>query len=61
MKRIELETLNNYWTWDSIEIRLTNPEGKIVKLNSLKLNDNTLNFIGDDIEEYVKEQGGELE
>ncbi len=57
----KLETLSNSWTWDSIEIRLTNPEGKIVKLNSLKLNDNTLNFIGDDIEEYVKEQGGELE
>ena len=51
----------NKWIWDKTKIILKNPQGKEVILSSLNLNDETMNYIFEDIEEYVEKKGGKLE
>ena len=37
------EKENNIWVWESLTVKLTNPEGETITLNSLCFNDNGLN------------------
>ena len=55
------EKENNIWVWESLTVKLTNPEGETITLNSLCFNDNTLTYLGKDLEEFVKNEGGVLE
>ena len=55
------EKENNIWVWESLTVALTNPEGETITLNSLCFNDNTLTYLGNDLEEFVKNEGGVLE
>ena len=45
----------NVWTWETCKFTLTNPQGEIVELNSLHINDVTLGHIREDLEKYVKD------
>tara|TARA_R110000796_G_scaffold24039_2_gene68752 strand:- start:373 stop:546 length:174 start_codon:yes stop_codon:yes gene_type:complete len=49
------------WIWDRTRIILKNPNNEDVILTSEDLNDQTLNYIFEDIEKYVQEEGGEIE
>jgi len=49
------------WIWDKTKIILKNPQGGEVILSSLNLNDETMNYIFKDIEEYVQKKNGKLE
>jgi len=49
------------WIWDKTKIVLKDPQGKEVILSSLNLNDETMNYIFKDIEEYVQKKNGKLE
>jgi len=49
------------WIWDRTKIILKNPNNEDVILTSEDLNDQTLNYIFEDIEKYVQEEGGEIE
>ena len=49
------------WIWDRTRIILKNPKGEEVTLTSEDLNDETMNEIFNDIEEYVHKEGGKLE
>ena len=49
------------WIWDKTKIILKDPDDKEVVLSSLNLNDETMNCIFSDIEEYVHKEGGKLE
>ena len=49
------------WKWDRTRIILKDPKGEEVVLTSEDLNDQTMNNIFEDIEEYVKEREGVLE
>ena len=49
------------WQWDRTRIILKNPNNEDVVLTSEDLNDETMNEIFSDIEEYVEKQGGKLE
>ena len=63
MKKKE-ETMSNKknkWIWDKTKIVLKDPQGEKVILSSLNLNDETMNYIFKDIEEYVQKQNGKLE
>ena len=51
----------NKWIWDKTKIVLKDPQGEKVILSSLNLNDETMNYIFKDIEEYVQKQNGKLE
>ena len=51
----------NMWIWDKTKIVLKDPQGQEVILSSLNLNDETMNYIFEDIEEYVEKKGGKLE
>jgi len=51
----------NTWTFDSVKIYLTNPDGNEVILTSNDISDYTMDEIIDDINNYVNEKGGELE
>ena len=51
----------NTWTFDSVKIYLTNPDGNEVILTSNDISDYTMDEIIDDINSYVNEKGGELE
>ncbi len=51
----------NMWIWDKTKIVLKDPQGKEVILSSLNLNDETMNYIFKDIEEYVQKKSGKLE
>tara|TARA_B100001094_G_scaffold117361_1_gene113209 strand:- start:860 stop:1033 length:174 start_codon:yes stop_codon:yes gene_type:complete len=51
----------NMWIWDKTKIVLKDPQGKEVILSSLNLNDETMNYIFKDIEEYVQKKNGKLE
>ena len=55
------EKENNVWVWESLTVKLTNPQGETITLNSLCFNDNTLTYLGKDLEEFVKNEGGVLE
>ena len=55
------EKENNVWVWESLTVKLTNPQGETITLNSLCFNDNTLTYLGKDLEEFVKNEGGILE
>ena len=55
------EKENNIWVWESLTVKLTNPEVETITLNSLCFNDNTLTYLGKDLEEFVKNEGGVLE
>ena len=50
------EKENNIWVWESLTVKLTNPEGETITLNSLYFNDNTLTYLGKDLEEFVKNE-----
>ena len=52
------EKENNVWVWESLTVKLTNPQGETITLNSLCFNDNTLTYLGKDLEEFVKNEGG---
>ena len=52
---------DNLWKWDRTRIILKDPKGEEVVLTSEDLNDQTMNNIFEDIEEYVKEREGVLE
>lgn len=52
---------NQKWIWDKTKIVLKDPQGKEVILSSLNLNDETMNCIFSDLEEYVHNKGGKLE
>ena len=49
------------WKWDRTRIILKDPKGEEVVLTSEHLNDQTMNNIFEDIEDYVEEEGGKLE
>jgi hypothetical protein len=49
------------WKWDRTRIILKDPKGKEVVLTSEDLNDQTMNNIFEDIEDYVEKEGGKLE
>ena len=49
------------WQWDRTRIILKNPNDEDVVLTSEDLNDETMNEIFSDIEEYVEKQEGKLE
>jgi len=49
------------WIWDRTRIILKNPNNEEVILTSEDLNDETMNYIFEDIEKYVEEEGGKLE
>ena len=49
------------WQWDRTRIILKNPNNEEVVLTSEDLNDETMNCIFSDIEEYVHKEGGKLE
>ena len=49
------------WQWDRTRIILKNPNDEDVVLTSEDLNDETMNCIFSDIEEYVHKEGGKLE
>ena len=49
------------WRWDRTRIILKNPNDEDVVLTSEDLNDETMNCIFSDIEEYVHKEGGKLE
>ena len=49
------------WQWDRTRIILMNPNNEDVVLTSEDLNDETMNCIFSDIEEYVHKEGGKLE
>mgnify|MGYP003126855655 CR=1 FL=1 len=51
----------NMWIWDKTKIVLKDPQGKEVILSSLNLNDETMNYIFKDIEDYVQKKSGKLE
>jgi|TARA_R110000851_G_scaffold43574_2_gene107673 hypothetical protein len=51
----------NKWIWDKTKIVLKDPQEKEIILSSLNLNDETMNYIFKDIEEYVEKKGGKLE
>ena len=47
------EKENNIWVWESLTVKLTNPEGETITLNSLCFNDFTMTCVGKDLEEFV--------
>ena len=49
------------WKWDRTRIILKDPKGEEVVLTSEHLNDQTMNNIFEDIEDYIEEEGGKLE
>tara|TARA_R100001460_G_scaffold90714_1_gene132422 strand:+ start:1228 stop:1392 length:165 start_codon:yes stop_codon:yes gene_type:complete len=49
------------WQWDRTRIILKNPDDEDVVLTSEDLSDETMNQIFNDVEEYVKKEGGRLE
>ena len=49
------------WQWDRTRIILKNPNDEDVILTSEDLDDETMNCIFSDIEEYVHKEGGKLE
>jgi hypothetical protein len=51
----------NEWKWDRTRIILKNPKDEEVVLTSEDLNDQTMNNIFEDIEDYVEKKGGRLE
>ena len=53
-------TKNKLWEWDRTRIILKDPQDKEVVLTSEDLNDQTMNNIFEDIEEYVQKEGGKL-
>ena len=55
------EKENNIWKWESVAIKLTNPKGETVTLNSVWLNDYTLDCMMEDLQDYVVGLGGDLE
>ena len=50
----------NEWKWDRTRIILKNPKGEEVVLTSEDLNDQTMNNIFEDIEDYVEKKEGVL-
>ena len=55
------EKENNIWKWESVAIKLTNPQGETITLNSLSFDDFTMTCVGKNLEEFVKNEGGILE
>ena len=55
------EKENNIWVWESLTVELTNPEGETITLNSVWLNDYTLDCMMEDLQDYVVGLGGDLE
>ena len=55
------EKENNVWVCESLTVKLTNPQGETITLNSLCFNDFTMTCVGKDLEEFVKNEGGVLE
>ena len=49
------------WKWDRTRIILKDPKGEEVVFTSEDLNDQTMNNIFEDIEDYIEEEGGKLE
>ena len=55
------EKENNIWVWESLTVKLTNPQGETIILNSLCFDDFTMTCVGKNLEEFVKNEGGILE
>jgi hypothetical protein len=55
------EKENNVWIWESLTVKLTNPQGETITLNSLCFDDFTMTCVGKNLEEFVKGEGGILE
>ena len=51
---------NNKWEWESVRIKLTDPNGETITLNSLDLSDYCNTVIYDEIQFYVDNKKGEL-
>ena len=51
---------NNKWEWESVRIKLTDPNGETITLNSLDLSDYCNTIIYDEIQFYVDNKKGEL-
>ena len=54
------EKKNNKWEWESVRIKLTDPSGETITLNSLDLSDYCNTVIYDEIKFYVDNKQGEL-
>ena len=54
------EKKNNKWEWESVRIKLTDPNGETITLNSLDLSDYCNTVIYDEIKFYVDNKQGEL-
>ena len=54
------EKKNNKWEWESVRIKLTDPNGETITLNSLDLSDYCNTVIYDEIQFYVDNKKGEL-
>ena len=52
---------NNKWEWESVRIKLTDPNGETITLNSLDLSDYCNTVIHDEIQFYVDNKQGELQ
>jgi hypothetical protein len=61
MAKNKMAKNKNEWEWDRTRIILKDPKGEEVVLTSEHLNDQTMNNIFEDIEDYVEEEGGKLE
>jgi len=55
------EKENNVWVWESLTVKLTNPQGETITLNSLCFDEFTMTCVGKNLEEFVKNEGGILE
>jgi len=53
-------TKKKKWEWDSIQINLTDPDGKIITLTSAEVSDFFMEQCFQEIQEYVEKKGGEL-
>jgi len=51
---------NKEWVWDSLQLNLTDPNGKTITLTSGEVSDFFMEQCFKEIQEYVKKKGGKL-
>jgi len=51
---------NKKWVWDSLQLNLTDPNGKTITLTSGEVSDFFMEQCFQEIQEYVKKKGGKL-
>ena len=51
---------NNEWQWESVNIKLEDPNGDTITLNSGDLSDYFMEQCFQELQDYVDKKGGEL-